>query len=491
MTLSDVLRAVRARWILFVVCCIVPVAAAFAVGRSSAPVFTSTAELFVAPANSFGPANSSVGPNRYGDAYEGALLAQQQAPSYASLVTSPAVLRGVIADLHLATTPSQLSNKITAASPTNSVLIDITVRDTSAATARAIANHTAVRFAAMVERLSASGAGKKSPMTLTLVKPALLPTTPASSHTKVDRALGLVVGLAVAFTAVILREKTDPRVRTVQQAQSITGCSLVTTVEGAPGRAWLLAGQAGSDPFAAESSRRLRLRLAPALAARHARSVAVTSLKWGDPGPAVAANLALTLAEGGSTVALVDADARAGQVAAYFGADSSPGVAAVVSGEVPMETAIQRYRENLLILPAGLAQHGERQMSPAQLAELLFRLGGMSDHIVVHTGPVLDNAAAAELSVAAHAVLLVVQKDKARQEDLRLGTEILRGAEADLVGVALAPAHLVPMLSAFRTARSGPAVAAAANGQGHVRTVAPGAAQAQRSAGPETLGPDH
>ena len=286
MTLSDVLRAVRARWILFVVCCIVPVAAAFAVGRSSAPVFTSTAELFVAPANSFGPANSSVGPNRYGDAYEGALLAQQQAPSYASLVTSPAVLRGVIADLHLATTPSQLSNKITAASPTNSVLIDITVRDTSAATARAIANHTAVRFAAMVERLSASGAGKKSPMTLTLVKPGFScpPRRPFPTRRSIGPS-GLWSGSPSRSRPSFCARRRTRGGGTVQQAQSITGCSLVTTVEGAPGRAWLLAGQAGSDPFAAESFRRLRLRLAPALAARHARSVAVTSLKRGDPGP--------------------------------------------------------------------------------------------------------------------------------------------------------------------------------------------------------------
>ena len=357
MTVSDVLRAVRARWLLFAVCCIVPVAAAFAVVRSSAPAFDSTAELFVAPAN------SSVGPNRYADAYQGALLAQQQAPSYASLVTSPAVLQGVIADLHLATTPSRLSSDITATSPPASVLIDITARGNSAAAARAIANRTAVRFADLAERLSSSGAAKKAPIRLTLVKPALLPTTPVSSHTKLDRVLGLVVGLAVAFTAVILREKTDPRVRTVQQAQSITGCSLVTTVEGVRGRARLPRGRAGSDLFAAESSRRLRLRLAPALAARHARSVAVTSLQWGDPGPVIAANLALTLAEGGSTVALVDADPRAGQIAAYFGVDSSPGVTAVVSGEVPMEAAIQRYRENFLIVPASRGQDAERQIS--------------------------------------------------------------------------------------------------------------------------------
>ena len=43
MTAADVLRAIRARWLLFAVCCIVPLAAAIQVARTSAPVYTSTA----------------------------------------------------------------------------------------------------------------------------------------------------------------------------------------------------------------------------------------------------------------------------------------------------------------------------------------------------------------------------------------------------------------------------------------------------------------
>ena len=102
MTAADVLRAIRARWLLFAVCCIVPLAAAVRVARTSAPVYTATAELFVAPAS------PATGTNTYQNAFSAAQLAAQQAPSYASLVDSPAVMRAVIADLHLAMTPSQL-----------------------------------------------------------------------------------------------------------------------------------------------------------------------------------------------------------------------------------------------------------------------------------------------------------------------------------------------------------------------------------------------
>jgi Mrp family chromosome partitioning ATPase len=102
------------------------------------------------------------------------------------------------------------------------------------------------------------------------------------------------------------------------------------------------------------------------------------------------------------------------------------------------------------------------------LTGLLDMWRGTSDYVVVHVGPILAHAIAAELSAAAHTVLLVVQRDEARQEDLRLATEMLRNANADLLGVVLAPAHLAVRPSEYRTGRPGPAaaLAAASNGRG-------------------------
>ena len=468
MTVADVLRAIRARWLLFTVCCIVPIAAAaFAAAHAPAPVYSATAELFV------GPTRLAEGVDAYQNAFSAAELAQQQTPSYASLVDSPAVLRAVIADLHLATTPSRLSGQVSATSPVNSVLIDITARGSSATAARDIANDTALRFAGLAETVSGSVLGHVSagsPLRLSLVKPALLPTAPSSSHKTTDLLLGLVVGLAVGLTAVILREKTDRRVRTVGEARSSTGCSFVTSVGGTGGWAGSLIRRAGlpirtANPgsSAAESFRRLRLRLARALSAHPAKSLAVTSLAPGDCGPVVAINLALVLAEAGSSVLLVDADARAGQITSHFGMDSRLGLTTVIGEETLPESAFQQYHENLRLLPAA----GAEQPSPAELAQLLDAWQGTSDYIVVHAGSVLAHAIAAELSAAAHTVLLVAQRDKARQEDLQLATEMLRNANADLLGVVLVPAHLAVRPSEYRTGRpvSTPRLAAASNGQ--------------------------
>ena len=275
----------------------------------------------------------------------------------------------------------------------------------------------------------------------------------------------------------ILREKTDLRVRTVGEARSSTGCSFVTSVGDTRGRAVSLIRRAGlpihtADPgsSAAESFRRLRLRLARALSAHPAKSLAVASLAPGDCGPVVAINLALVLAEAGSSVLLMDADARAGQITSHFGMDSQLGLTTVSGDDTLPGSAFQPYHENLRLLPVGSPAADGEQPSPAQLAELLYTWQGTSDYIVVYVGPILAHAVAAELSEAAHTVLLVAQRDKARQKDLRLATEMLRNANADLLGVVLAPAHLAVRPSEYRTGRPGstPRLTAAGNGRASV-----------------------
>lgn len=465
MTVADVLRAVRARWLLFSLCCIVPIVAALAVSGTSKPVYRSTAELLVAAPDA---ANAQ-------DAYQGALYAQEQAPSYAELANSPAVMSAVIADLHLAISPVDLAGQVSAESPPTSALIDVTAQASSAAAARDIANFTAAQLANQAEQLSGTKLSGHQQLSLTLIKPAALPAPTSKRQT--DLILGLIVGLAIAFSAVILREKADGRLRTVQQAQTAAGCQLVTEVAGPHQRARVAGPRQRAEPDswigapAAESFRRLCVQLAPLTAASGARRLAVTSIVPGAPGPAVAANLALALADGGATVALVDVDPLS-DLAQYFGVDGSVDVSAVIDGVTPLHAAVQRYSERLLYLPVSAASPSQRHVvvSPTQLTELVALLRQQAHQVVVHVGPVLANARCAELCTVAETVILTAQKGKDRQAELRLAAEILRSANARLGAVVLANRRLSPMTSAFQVAGSVPEEPprALANGRGHV-----------------------
>jgi succinoglycan biosynthesis transport protein ExoP len=456
MTVADVLRAVRGRWLLFVLCCLAPVAAAGALTRHSSTTYQSTAVLYVAATY-----HTSSGSG----AYQGALLAQQQAPSIAQLVNSPVVLKAVIRNLNLTGSPAQLAAQLSAVSPTNSVLIDVTARSGSPAAARNIANVTGAQLADLAERLAAADRPGHAPVKVTIANPAVLPTAPLPQHKKTSLILGLVTGLAVAFTAVILREKLDPRIRTAQQAGEAADCRLVWVFKGN----WRTAipwspVRVEAESAVAESFRRLRIRLLPATAAHGTYSLAATSLETGDPGAAVAVNLALALVESGSTVALLDTDPHSSLVADYLGLDGSAGIASVVNGITPLEEAIQKYGERLFVLPAGATGVSQSPIvSQTELTELMELLGRRVDHVVISVAPIFSHADTAELCATADTVVLATRTANCRKGRLRLAAEILRSAGADLGGVVLAPKRLAPMTSAFRAVMPIPSAMPARN----------------------------
>lgn len=183
------------RW-LVVGCLLLAVAAAGLASRLMTPVYSANSQLFVAA--------------RGENAYEGQLFSQQRVRSYADIVDSPQVLSEVIRRLKLPTTPDQLAARITTDVPPETVLVTVTVKDTSPKRAQMIANTTAAEFSRFVARIERTDPGKLPPVTMSIVKPASLPTTPSSPRTLFNLSLGVVVGLFLGIGGALLSESLHP-----------------------------------------------------------------------------------------------------------------------------------------------------------------------------------------------------------------------------------------------------------------------------------------
>src|SRR5690349_10991043 len=116
MDFHDYVEAVRRRWRFVTVCVLLGLAAAAAATVLLPRTYTATAQLFIATRD----ASSD-------DAYQGGLFTQQRVKSYTRIVTSPAVLDGVISELDLKTSPGRLAEKISAQAPLDTTLVDIRV----------------------------------------------------------------------------------------------------------------------------------------------------------------------------------------------------------------------------------------------------------------------------------------------------------------------------------------------------------------------------
>jgi tyrosine-protein kinase len=267
--------------------------------------------------------------------------------------------------------------------------------------------------------------------------------------TKVDVALGLLIGVVLGLGAVFVLEALDRRVRADQDLGSLLALPPLLARLPAPPKqadAGELAMLARPTTAEAESFRLLRANLELANLEPKARTILVTSASGGEGKTTTVANLAIALARAGRRVALVDLDIREPMIARMFRLGrSAAGVTQVVLGDVALADALTRVplavvREmdsarpgglspgTLDVLPAGSPppNPGEFVASSA-VAGLLNDLADRVDVVLVDAPPLLAVSDSITLGSRVDAVLVVVRLNVTDREMLR---ELARALDA-------------------------------------------------------------
>ncbi|MCL6581092.1 MAG: CpsD/CapB family tyrosine-protein kinase [Firmicutes bacterium] len=160
-----------------------------------------------------------------------------------------------------------------------------------------------------------------------------------------------------------------------------------------------------------ESYRALRTNLRFLAAERPIRSVLVTSPRPQEGKTLVSGNLALTLADAGYKVVLVDGDLRRAQVHRMFGLDGRAGLTNVLAadasvGEVVREVGVP----NLRVVPAGPQPPNPAELlGSMRMARVLEELALQANIVVVDSPPVLAVTDPLVLAAIVDGVLLVLK----------------------------------------------------------------------------------
>lgn len=190
---------------------------------------------------------------------------------------------------------------------------------------------------------------------------------------------------------------------------------------------------------AAEAYRTLRTNLEFATQEGELRLVLVTAPSAEDSA-IVVANLAVTMAQTGRQVTVVEANLRHPRLHDVFGVSNARGLADAVRAEDPVASLplLSTGVHGLSLVPAG-----PRPLSPADvldskgLRQIWEALRERSDIVLVHAPPVLAVADALILAPRMDGVLLVVQAGQTRRQHALQAKERLQRVRARLLGVVL------------------------------------------------------
>jgi MinD-like ATPase involved in chromosome partitioning or flagellar assembly len=206
-----------------------------------------------------------------------------------------------------------------------------------------------------------------------------------------------------------------------------------------------IADDAGDDPVppAYQAPRRLpldleRVGLLPADGQRreHAlgsgRVVAVIAGKGGSGKTITATNLAmaLNLRRGADTVVLLDADLQFGDVALLLKLEPSWTLADAASqldelSDARLDGMLLRHQTGLRVLAAPLRPAAEEAISAKAIVEVVERLRGMYEFVVIDTPPIFDDHLVTLLEDSDE-VLIVVDMDMASVKNAKITLEALR-----------------------------------------------------------------
>ncbi len=333
------------------------------------------------------------------------------------LVLSNIVAQNIIQDLRLTTSSGDMLDKLSVDADSASSVITIRADDPSRARAQQIAQEAALVFTQLVRQrfaeLGVDPAGSAGP-SITVFDPAhVLPgqvEPDAARDIGIGAALGLLLGLLAAF----VRDHLDRRLRTRDGAARAFGLPVLVTIR-RPGRK--ARGIDGDlDSFVA-----LRGSLQLIAQRMSLRVIVVASAGDASADP-VATGLAAAYARTGARTALVEADLSDPRLGEHIGLGSgAPGLAEVVHGAALDRSLrlVPTGESEVAVLLAGAPADGVEAdlLGGNGAADVVDRLAGTYDVIVISAPPLTRGGVALELARLADGTLVVARLGRTSTDD--------------------------------------------------------------------------
>lgn len=273
---------------------------------------------------------------------------------------------------------------------------------------------------------------------VSVVEPANLPAKPATPRTAMNLALGFLGGLVLGVAIAFVVENLDTRIYTMNQIEAATQLPTVGRIPSSKDDLQIARINNGHYPQL-EAFRRLRTNLLMINPEAESAVTMITSAQRGEGKSTVCANLAVTIAQSGRRVIVVDCDMRLPSVHKIFDLPNKRGLTSVLTKEVSLQEAISDSSfPRLQVLSSGpLPPNPTELLGSSQMVALLDELRDEYDFVLLDTPAMLSVADAAVLAPYADKIMWVVSLAMTRRGDIDTVRRQLSNVRVDSIEVVI------------------------------------------------------
>jgi succinoglycan biosynthesis transport protein ExoP len=391
--ISRVLRVIRRRLWIVVLCLVVSTAVAVVLTVRAEDRYESTSGILVT----------------------GGVEPQRNAETNLQLLSLPSIATRA-AEIEPEISQEEFESSISASQVAESDIIHVSANTPSPESAAKIANAYAEAFVAYRQE----DTGKIPAGKVSLVQRAVPNGAPVSPTKSKNIGFGILIGLVLGLGLALLAEQMDRRVKREDDLADTTGLPIVATVQRRRSFDRRHFGTEPLSPAESEVFRLLRGNLRYFKARGPLDAVVVTSAEAGEGKTVVALGLALAAASSGEKVLLIEADLRKPGLSLILEPSERVGLVGLLTSEGPidLEGAVDRVNASLLsdavegvhldVLKAGaIPPNPTALIESERMRQLLAKAKHEYDFVIIDTPPVLIVADALPLISGADGVLAV------------------------------------------------------------------------------------
>ncbi len=256
--------------------------------------------------------------------------------------------------------------------------------------------------------------------------------------------IGVLLGLVIAVGLALLLELSDTSVRTPRDIVRHINIPILGTVpdtddEEVPIERVELAAHTAPQSMIAEAFRSIRTNLLLSAPAERQRTVLITSPKPEDGKTTVAANLAISIAQSGRRVLLIDTNFRRPMIHQVFGGGPREGLSNALVGQAKLADLVRKTAlPNLDVLPSGpIPPNPSELLSSSYMRDLIAQAVDRYDQIILDGPPVLLVSDALVMAGMLDGVILVCRAKANSRGVAQRARDQLERVHAHLFGAIL------------------------------------------------------